>query len=53
MLGIWEDEEVVVEDGLVDESEVYVIFVFRKLVMEVCWDFVSYIMDIFLFRVVC
>lgn len=32
--GTWEDEEVVVEDGLVDESEVHVTPVPRKLVME-------------------
>lgn len=51
--GTWEDEEVVVEDGLVDESEVHVTPVPRKLVMEVCWDSVSYIMDIPLLRVVC
>lgn len=36
---MWEEEEDLVEDGLVDESDIYVIFVFRKLVMEVCFDF--------------
>lgn len=34
--GTWEDEEVLVEDGLVDESEVHVTPVPRKPVVEVC-----------------
>jgi hypothetical protein len=35
--GTWE-EEVLVEDGLVDGSEVHVTPVPQKPVMEVCWD---------------
>lgn len=36
--GTWEEEEVVVEDGLVDESEVHVTPVPWKPILEVFWD---------------
>lgn len=38
-VGTWEEEEDLVEDGLVDESDIHVTSVPRKLVMEVCSDF--------------